>query len=371
MAESELLYRVGLTLLEGVGDVNAKNLLAYCGSATEIFKADKKHLLKVPGIGEYLAASILSQKQVLKDAEKELRFIEDNKIETLFFTDENYPRRLKFCSDSPVMLYYKGCANLNAEKIIAVVGSRQPSDYGKEQTEKLISDLKDSGILVVSGLAYGIDVLAHKKSLEHNLETVGVVAHGLDRIYPQVHENIALKMQKQGGILTDFRSGTNPDAVNFPKRNRIVAGMCDALIVMESKREGGSLITATIANSYNKDVFAYPGRTNDPMSEGCNGFIKSNKAALMENAADLLYFMGWETAAPSKKKENSQIPLLISLSEEEQKIVNCFNEKKQFHIDEISYASSLPISKVAALLLQLEFANVVRSLPGKMYSLIG
>lgn len=371
MAESELLYRIGLTLLEGVGDVNAKNLLAYCGSATEIFKAPKKQLIKIPGIGEILANSILSQKHVLKEAEKELRFVEDNHIETLFFTDENYPHRLKFCSDSPVLLYYKGCADLNAEKIVAVVGTRQPTEYGKQQTEKLINDLQGSGVLVVSGLAYGIDVLAHKKALENKLDTVGVVAHGLDRIYPQVHENIAMKMQKQGGILTDFKSGTNPDAVNFPKRNRIVAGMCDALIVMESKRDGGSLITATIANSYNKDVFAFPGRCNDPMSEGCNGFIKSNKAALMESAADLFYIMGWEEEKQEKKKATPQIPLLLNLSEEEQKIIDAFKNKKQLHSDEISYATGFTVSKVAALLLQLEFSNAVRSLPGKMYSLVG
>lgn len=371
MVGGELLYQVGLTLLEGVGDVVAKNLLAYCGNAEEIFKANKAQLLKIPGVGEGLAKAIISQQHVLKEAEKEVRFIEENNIETLFFTNEKYPQRLKYCSDSPVLLYYKGNADLNAEKIVAIVGTRQPTDYGREQTEKLVNELRGSGVLVVSGLAYGIDVLAHKKALENDLDTVGVVAHGLDRMYPQTHTSIAMKMQKKGGILTDFRSGTNPDAVNFPKRNRIVAGMCDALIVMESKRDGGSLITATIANSYNKDVFAFPGRSTDLMSEGCNGFIKSNKAALMESAADLFYVMGWESETKSKKKESSQIPLLITLSEEEQKIVNCFKEKKQLHMDEISYASGFTISKVAALLLQLEFSNVIRSLPGKMYSLVG
>lgn len=371
MAQDDLLYQVGLTLLEGIGDVSSKNLLAYCGSAKAVFEAKKQELLKIPGIGEIMAKAILNQKDVLKYAEKELRFIEENHIETLFFTNENYPQRLKFCSDSPILLYYKGNANLNAEKIVAVVGTRQPSQYGREQTEKFISELKGSGILVVSGLAYGIDILAHKKALDSGLDTVGVVAHGLDRIYPQLHENIALKMQKQGGILTDFKSGTNPDAVNFPKRNRIVAGMCDALVVMESKRDGGSLITATIANSYNKDVFAYPGRTTDPLSEGCNGFIKTNKAILMESAADLYYCMGWETHNKAKKKESSQIPLLLNLNEDEQKIVTAFKGKDQLHVDEISYLSGFTISKVAAVLLQMEFSNIIRSHPGKMYSLVG
>lgn len=370
MHSDELLYQIGLTLLPGVGDGHAKNLLAYCGSASAVFEADKISLLKIPGVGETLAQAILTGKNVLHQAEDEVRFIEENNITPLFFTDENYPHRLKFCHDSPVLLYYKGNANLNAEKVVAVVGTRQPSDYGKEQTIKFISELKDSGILVVSGLAYGIDVLAHKKALENGLDTVGVVAHGLDRIYPQLHEPVAMKMQKMGGILTDFKSGTNPDAVNFPKRNRIVAGMCDALVVIESKRDGGSLITATIANSYNKDIFAFPGRTCDPLSEGCNALIKMNRASLMESAADLFYIMGWDTEQKEKKKESLQIPLPLKLNEEEQKIIAAFTNKKQVHMDEISYESHLPVSKVSALLLQLEFSNIIKSHPGKMYSLV-
>jgi DNA processing protein len=370
MASDELLYQIGLTLINGIGDGHTKNLLAYCGSAGAVFEADKKSLLKIPGIGEHVANALLNGKNVLREAEKEIRFIEENNIKPLFFTDEDYPQRLKYCNDGPALLYYKGNADLNTEKIIAVVGTRQPSDYGIGQTEKFIAELKDSGILIVSGLAYGIDVLAHKKALENNLDTVGVVAHGLDRIYPSVHENIAMKMQKMGGILTDFRSGTNPDAVNFPKRNRIVAGMCDALVVIESKRDGGSLITATIANSYNKDVFAFPGRTNDPQSEGCNAFIKMNRASLVESAADLFYIMGWETEKQKAKKETTQIPLLLKLNEEEQKIIDAFTNKKQVHMDEISYASSFPVSKVSSLLLQLEFSNVIKSHPGKMYSLV-
>lgn len=370
MPSGELIYQIGLTSIDGIGDVLAKNLLAYCGSAKTVFETKKSNLLKIPGIGEYAANIVVNSKDVLIQAEKEAKFVEENNIETLFVTNDNYPQRLKFCNDSPILLYYKGTANLNAEKIVAVVGTRQPSNYGKELTEKFISELKGSGILVVSGLAYGVDVLAHKKSLENGLDTVGVLAHGLDRIYPQIHDSVAKKMIKRGGLLTDFKSGTNPDAVNFPKRNRVVAGMCDALVVIESKREGGSLITATIANSYNKDVFAFPGRINDPYSEGCNGFIKSNKAALMESAADLFYIMGWDIAESDKKSTTKQIPLLINLGEEEQKIVNAFSEKKSLHMDEISYVCNFPISKVAALLLQLEFSNIIKSHPGKMYSLL-
>jgi len=366
---NELPYQLGLTLIDGIGDINAKNLLAYCGSAGEVFKQKKSHLVKVPGIGEYLARSIVRSKDVLNRAEEEIKFIEKYNITPLFFTDEKYPLRLKYCSDSPILLYYKGNADLNKEKIIGVVGTRRPSEYGKEKTRELIEDLKSANAIIISGLAYGVDVWAHKAALDNGLETVGVLAHGLDRIYPQIHDKVAKKMIKQGGLLTDFMSGTNPDAVNFPKRNRIVAGLCDALVVVESKRQGGSLITATIANSYNKDVFAFPGRSGDPLAEGCNGLIKQNRATLIENAADLLYCMQWEekNEKPGKSK---QIPLLLNLSEEEKLIINLFENKNQLHIDEICQTTQLPISKTSILLLQLEFSNLIKTRPGKMYERI-
>lgn len=369
MHSVDLTYQIGLTLLDGVGDVLAKNLVAYCGSAEQVFKTSKAQLEKIPGIGTYTASAIVKSKSVLDRAEQEIKFIEEKQITPLFFTDKDYPQRLKNCNDSPVMLYYKGNANLNADKVVAVVGTRTPSNYGKETTEKLIEDLQESGCLVVSGLAYGIDITAHKSSLEHGLNTVGVLAHGLDRVYPSVHANYAKKMISQGGLLTEFISETNPDKENFPKRNRIVAGMCDALVVIESKRGGGSLITATIANSYNKDIFAYPGKANDVLSEGCNGLIKSHRANLIENAADLLYMMNWNE--PSVKKKTAQIPLTIHLSSEEQMIVDVFKNKQQLHVDEISYATNFSISKISTHLLQLEFSNVIKSLPGKMYQLNG
>ncbi|MCE3228934.1 MAG: protecting protein DprA, partial [Bacteroidetes bacterium] len=250
----ELQFQIGLTLIDGIGDVHAKSLLAWCGSSRAVFEQKKQHLLKIPGIGEYTAKSIVKSKDVLVRAEEEVEFIRKYKIKPLFFTDEDYPSRLKYCGDSPIL------------------------DYGKEKTRELIEELKSTNALIVSGLAYGVDIWAHKAALDEDLETVGVLAHGLDRIYPQIHDKIAKKMLSQGGLLTDFMSGTNPDAVNFPKRNRIVAGMCDALVVVESKRQGGSLITATIANSYNKDVFAFPGRAGDVLAEGCNGLIKQNRA---------------------------------------------------------------------------------------------
>lgn len=373
MNQKELPYQIGLTLLPNIGDVLAKNLLSYCGSAAEVFKTKEKLLQKIPGIGEVYAKQICKNKDVLVRAEAEVEFILKYKINPLFFTDDDYPQRLKFCNDSPVMLYYKGNANLNTEKIVAVVGTRLPDDYGKELTKQLLQDLKGSGILVVSGLAYGVDVHAHKYALDNDLQTVGVVAHGLDRVYPSSHTALAKKMIKNGGLLTDFMSGTNPDAVNFPKRNRIVAGLCDALVVVQSKREGGSLITATIANSYNKDVFAFPGKAGSELSEGCNGLIKRNRAGLIENAADLMDAMSWlkPTEKSAKASSKKQMPLLISLSDDEQKIAKTFANKKQLHLDEICYASDMSVSTVSTLLLQLEFSNLIKSKPGKIYEFLG
>lgn len=368
MQSAELHYQIGLTLLEGVGDVLAKNLVAYCGSAEQVFRTGKTQLEKIPGIGAFVANTIYqSARTALNRAESEMRFIESHSVKPLFFTDKEFPQRLHNCYDSPVMLYYNGNADLNTAKIVSVVGTRTPSSFGKQTTEKFIEELKDSGCLIVSGLAYGIDIMAHKASLDHGLDTIGVLAHGLDRVYPAVHTQYAERMLQQGGLLTEHISDTNPDRENFPKRNRIVAGMCDALVVIESKRGGGSLITATIANAYNKDVFAFPGRAGDVLSEGCNGLIKTNKANLIESSADLMYIMNWGDEL--KKKPVSQIPLLLNLSRDEQLIVNAFGKKDQLHVDEICYATSFPISKTSSHLLQLEFSNVVKSLPGKMYQL--
>jgi DNA processing protein len=311
------------------------------------------------------AAKIFNSKAVLVRAEQEATFTDKYHVRTLFVTDDDFPQRLKHCHDSPILLYYKGTADLNSDRIIGVVGTRTPTDHGRQLTEKMIADLEGTGSLIVSGLAYGIDYAAHKAAYAHKLDTVGVLAHGLDRMYPQAHRHFAKDMMSQGGLLTDFMSETNPDKENFPKRNRIVAGLCDALVVMESKKGGGSLITATIANSYNKDVFAFPGRPGDIASEGCNGLIKTNKAALIESAADLLYMMGWDQAPAEKPKQ--QIPLSISLSDEEQKILAAFSERQQVHIDEVCQATQFTVSKASTLLLQLEFSNMVRSLPGRMY----
>lgn len=368
MHSSELIYQIALTFLDGIGDVLAKNLVAYCGSAEQVFKSRSGYVEKIPGIGPVLAKSIGNHRELLHRAEREVQFILDQQIRPLFFTDKQYPHRLKHCHDSPVMLYYKGSADLNTARIVSVVGTRTPSEYGRELTEKLIGDLEHSGIMVVSGLAYGIDIAAHKAAMKHGLGTVGVLAHGLDRIYPSAHASVAAKMTAEGGLLTEYVSGTNPDREHFPARNRIVAGMCDALVVVESKRGGGSLITATIANAYNKDVFAFPGKVNDALSEGCNGLIKTNKASLIESAADLFYIMNWqEEVKPARVSE--PMPQVVALSSDEQKIVDAFAGRVRMHIDEICQATSFPAGKASFCLLQLEFSNVVSSFPGKMYGL--
>ncbi len=371
MQTQELIYRLALKQISMVGDVIAKNLIAYCGSAGAIFKAKRSELIKIPHVGEYVAGFVLKSQNdtaIFKRAEKEIKFIEEEKITPLFFTEAAYPNKLKHCSDAPILLFYKGNADLNKEKILAVIGTRNATDYGKRLTEKLLEDLKNENILIVSGLAYGIDAHAHKAALANGLDTIGVLAHGLDNLYPSVHTNIANKMLKQGGLLTEFLTDTNPDRENFPKRNRIVAGMCDAVVVVESKKTGGALITAEIANSYSRDVFAFPGKAGDEFSEGCNKLIKQTKAALIESAADILYAMSWEKTE-NKKSSNKQMTLPINLSEEENKIMNLLKDIPAIHIDELCSKLQLTPGKASGLLLQLEFGNLVKSLPGKLYAI--
>lgn len=364
--QDDLLYKIGVTLLDGVGDINAKKLIAACGGAEAVFKAKKHQLLKIDGIGEFIANAVVSQ-NVLSRAEKEVNFILKNNIQPLFYLDKNYPQRLKQCIDSPVMLYYKGNADLNNRKVISIVGTRKATDYGKQFCADLLKHLQIHQPLIVSGLAYGIDICAHKESLKNNLPTVGVLAHGLDDLYPGQHRSTADKMLEQGGLLSDYMSGTNPDKENFPKRNRIVAGMCDAVVVVEAGITGGALITAEIANSYSRDVFALPGRIGDPFSAGCNKLIKINKAALIESYADISYLLGWQQ---EEVKAAKQAKLFLEFTEEELLLINYLKEKGNLPIDELCYATRLSMSKASGYLLNLEFNGVVRTLPGKIYQLI-
>ncbi|MEO8771833.1 MAG: DNA-processing protein DprA [Ferruginibacter sp.] len=363
---NDLLYQIALTQVPNIGDVRAKTLINLFGDATAVFKAPRRQLENTEGIGIVGANSIKSFKD-FSYCEEEIKFIEKYKIEPLFITSKNYPKRLLNCYDSPPLLYYRGNADLNKSKIVSVVGTRNNSEYGKHVCEKFIADLKDHDILVVSGLAFGIDSIAHKMALKNNIQTVAVLAHGLDRIYPPQNKMLAKHMTENGGLLTDFKSGTIPDRQNFPKRNRIAAGICDALVVIESGKKGGSLITAELGNSYNKDVFAIPGRTNDIKSEGCNYLIKNNKALLITCADDLLEIMNWkETKKISEKKQRE---LFIELTADEKIIVDILQQKESFQIDELYFKSGLSSSAAAAALLMLEMQGVVLSLPGKVYKL--
>lgn len=371
----DILYRVALTMVPNIGPVQAKQLLQCC-EPEEIFHAKKRFLEKIEGIGPVKAQSIRDF-NLFSRAEKEIRFMEKYRITPLFLTDEHYPRRLLNCYDSPTLLYYKGDADLNATRIINIIGTRNNTDYGRQITEKLVKDLAASKVTIMSGLAFGVDALAHKAALKNRLPTVGVLAHGLDKMYPPEHAALARDMiAQQGGLLTEFKSGTKPDKHHFPSRNRVVAGCCDATIVIETDLKGGSMITAELANGYNRDVFAIPGRITDLRSSGCNYLISTNKAQLLHSAGDLLQFMGWEdhietdTVQGKKKgKPKIQKELFIELSREEKAVITILQESEAAHIDEINFRSGLSNGAVAAAILRLELENVIVSLPGKIYRL--
>ena len=299
MYSEQLKYYIALTFIPGVGDIIAKNLIAYIGSAEGIFKEKKQNLLKIPKIGETLAECITSA-ETIKRAETELLFIEKNNIKAFAFTEDNYPTRLKLCDDSPVVLYIKGNCNINAPKSIAIVGTRNATAYGKDICKQLIEDLKPHNCLIVSGLAYGIDICAHKLALENNLETLGILGHALDTIYPADHKAYAKMIAEHGALITEHPSKTPIDKSNFVKRNRIIAGLSDATIVIESGEKGGALITTEYANAYNRDVFAIPGRTSDKYSIGCNNLIRTNKAALVTSVKDIEYLLNWQNSSSKK-----------------------------------------------------------------------
>lgn len=359
-----MLYKIALSLIPGIGNVLAKNLIAYTGSVEAVFKEKKQNLTKIPGIGESLAKSI-SKAEVFHRAEKELKFIDRYKIKPYFYLDENYPYRLKEAGDAPIVLYTKGNIEFNTKKIISIVGTRKITNYGISNCERLIQELveRNHQAVIISGLAYGVDICAHKAALKNNLPTAGVLAHGLDTIYPAMHKNTAKQMLENGGLISEFTSETKMIPQNFVKRNRIIAALSDATIVIESAAKGGSLLTADMANSYNRDVFALPGKINDKYSEGCNRLIKSNRAVLLENVKDLEYILGWE----EKKGQQIKQKMLEFLTTEEQTIYNFLKTSGLTFIDEISHKTQIPIQKTSSLLLNMEFSGIIRSLPGKMY----
>lgn len=352
-------------MVPNIGDVNARALVQHFGSASAVFKAKAKHLDEIEGIGVKRVESIL--KFDFAKVEEEIAFIEKHHIKTLFFQDKEFPKRLLNCYDSPALLYYKGNTDLNAEKMVGIVGTRSQSEYGRSQCESIIESLAAENVIIISGLAFGIDTIAHKAALKSGIHTIGVLAHGLDRIYPTENKSIAKEMLHQGGLLTEFRSNTIPDKQNFPSRNRIVAGICDCIIVIESGKKGGSLITAELANGYNRDVFALPGRISDLKSEGCNYLIKTNKAALITSGGDVLRNMGWiNEKKPTQKKQKE---LFIELPPDEKIVYSILKESGPQHIDDLFIKSNLTGSAIAKALLMLEMEGIVKSLPGKVYEL--
>jgi DNA processing protein len=341
--------------------------LNYFGDAEEIFTRPISNWIKVPGIGQTRLDKI-DLAPALARAAQELAFVDKHSIDIVFYTDPCYPKRLKNCNDSPILLYSKGNADFNNQRVISIVGTRNATDYGRQLCKQLLEDLQQYNVLVISGLALGIDGAAHKESLRLNIPNVGVLGHGLDRMYPSQHRAIADKMLANGGLLTEFPSGTVPDRENFPQRNRIVAGMADATVVIEAGIKGGALITAEIANSYNRDVFAFPGRINDEFSEGCNFLIRNNKAALLTGVADLAYILGWD-ATTQQKPVKRQMLFPLDLSASEQTVFDAIQQHPiPLAIDELSIKTNMPVSQLAMNLLNMEMQGYIRSLPGKTYS---
>lgn len=365
LSDQEIIHRIALSMLKGIGPVNARNLVAYCGGVDPIFtdKKLKNTLEKVPGIGPKLIASI-TDRRVLPAAEKELAYVRKHKLRMLFYLDAEYPKRLKQCEDAPVILFAKGDADLDAGRMVSIVGTRTPTEHGKRLCAELVEGLKEVNATIVSGLAYGIDIVAHRHALKIDLPTIGCVAHGLDKLYPGDHAATAKEMVKHGALVSELPSGSPFAPGNFPARNRVIAGLSDCTIVVESGPKGGSLITTDIASSYDRDVFAFPGRPTDPRSEGCNKLIQQNKAALVNNAKDVITLMEW---LPKKKKAPVQAALFAELMPDEQLLLDLIKAKGRISIDDLCLQSKWPQGKVAGLLLNMEFSGAVRSLPGKVY----
>ena len=366
MSDQDLFYLLALLKVEGVGDIMAKKLLAHCGNAEAVFKTKTNQIAAIDGVGSVLLNN-LKDKSVFEKANRELEFINANDIKISFFQDENYPERLKHCFDSPVLIFSAGNINLKNKKIISVVGTRQITSYGTEFCKKLIEDLAPLDPVIVSGFAYGVDIVAHQLAMDYNLQTIGVLAHGLNQIYPKTHKKYVAAMEQNGGFITEFWSTANPDKENFVRRNRIVAGMTEATIVIESADRGGSLITANLANDYNRDVFAVPGRVTDKYSQGCNDLIKTQKANVLTSAADLIYILNWNI---ENKGKTVQKQLFVELEADEQKVYDFLLKNGKELLDMIALQCDLPIYKISGLLLNMELKGVIRPLPGKLFEAI-
>ncbi len=366
MAEDRL-YQIALARLPKVGGVLARQLVGYCGSAAEVFRTPRARLLRIPGVGPHVADQVTKPEGVLRQAEQELQRVTDAGVSLLFFTERTYPQRLVQIYDAPPLLYYQGIADLNAPRTVAVVGTRQATDYGKEVTEQLIAGLKPYGCLVVSGLAYGIDIAAHKAAQRHALPTVGVMASGLDIIYPAAHRRIAEQMRQEGGLLTENPYGTRPDAPLFPARNRIIAGLSDAVVVVEAALKGGALITARMACEYDREVLAVPGDLGKRTAEGCHRLIRDHQARIYTSPDDVAYALGWNRAV-------AEVPLpslfdTADLPAEDRQLLDLLRTHGELMIDELGWRTQMGASALASRLLALEFQGYVKALPGKKFAL--
>ncbi|PST81970.1 DNA-protecting protein DprA [Pedobacter yulinensis] len=359
-----MLHQLALGFTPYIGPVSTKALIRHCGTAEAVFRASSGQLLGIPGIHQRIVSG-LKDPVIMKRAEEELKFIERHQVEVLFYGDRDYPGRLMNCCDAPPLLYYKGTADLNAPRLVAIVGTRKMTSYGQRLCEQLVADLGGYGVVTISGLAYGVDAAVHRTSVLQGIPTVGVLGHGLDTLYPRSHLDLSRKMACAGGLLTEFPTGTLPDRSNFPMRNRIIAGMADAVVVVEASKKGGALITADLANSYSRDVFAFPGRASDEFSEGCNFLIKSNRAALISSAADLIQALNWGS---KEQVCATQISLPLALTDEERLVTECLSEGP-LSVDALCCHLNMPQSRLSVLLLNLELQGILIALPGKSYRL--
>lgn len=365
MTKEELIHIIALSLIPNIGPVTAKSLISYCGGIENVFAASTKKLMSTPGFGPNLLATF-DRITALELAKKEMQNLEDKGIHATCYLEKKYPQRLSNFDYSPIVIYHKGNFDFNHNKTVAIVGTRTPSDYGRLMTDRIVEGLKEFNVQIISGLAYGVDALAHKKSVDLDIPTVGVLGHGLDILYPSQHTNLVKKMISNGGIVSEFPFGTRPDREHFPMRNRIIAMMSDAVVVIESKNQGGSMITGEFGNEYNKDVFAVPGLVTEERAQGCHKLIKLNKAHLVESGIDIAEIMGWSQMAHGKVIQKQ---LFLDLSTEESALYELIKLNKEMPIDNITFALNKPPSEVAALLLELEFKGAIRALPGKRYTL--
>lgn len=357
---------MALSKVPGVGPMVAKKLIAYCGGPEEVFRKTPAFFERIPGVGKVIAKAVADNRP-LEAAQRESDMCARQGIRIITFLDKEFPQRLNHCADAPLLLYVKGNGTLNAQRMISVVGTRNATAQGREITEQMTAELAPLGVTIVSGLAYGIDITAHKAALKNNLPTIACLAHGLDKIYPPFHASTATEILQEGALISEYPIGTKPDRENFPTRNRIVAGMTDATLVIEAGIKGGALITAQLASDYDRDVFAVPGRISDIYSQGCNRLIKENRAALVTCTADIIASLNWDL--PDKKSSARQQRLLIDLTPEQELLVSALREAS-LSVDILAARSKMPMSKVSALLLEMEFDGIVRNMPGKVYELV-